>query len=408
MEFKETIRKHLLEIFLVFIALQLGIFALVQNHNNRPQAVGDTLAVIQGREARISPLANDLDKDEKDVLNLAKVSSPRHGTIKRRGNVLVYLPTGNFTGEDSIAYTITDGKKESKPACIVFRIIRNQAPLVRNDKAEVYSGETAVIYALDNDEDKEKDSLFLNETTHPLHGTLTIKGNKILYKAGNSAETADSFYYTVSDGRNISDKALVRITVQKKTSACYPWLSSDIGDVSKPGVIACNSNSMAIQVSGSDIWNNADGFYFIYQLISGNGEINAKVESLEGPHDWTKSGLMIRESLGAASRNAFIGLTTKNGITSQIRPENNEFSENIEGLANIKAPYWIKLSREGDTCRFFTSPDGKSWKKLSSTFLPLPATVYMGMAVTSHDNSRICKTTISQCKLAGKPGVFKP
>lgn len=407
MEVREFFRKHLMKVFIAFIGLQLVIFGFVQSRNHKPVASSDQMEVIEGRSAKVSPLANDRDKDVKDTIRLSSVSQPQHGTLNQKRNILVYTPIKDFAGKDSLSYTITDGKKESEPAWIVFQVIKNQPTATYPDNAVVFGGGSTIIYALDNDSDKEKDSLTIVEATKPMYGEVSISENRLFYTAPNSEITVDSFYYTVSDGKNLSKKTPVKIRIQKKSDACYPWLSMDIGEVSIPGKIVCANNSMTIEAAGTDIWNNSDGFYFAYQMISGDFEISAKVESLEGPHEWTKSGLMLRENLDAGSKNVFIGLTTKNGITTQARPSSRESSENGERKSELKAPYWIKLSREGDSIKVAVSSEGKAWEKMEGGLLPFAENAYVGIAVTSHDNKAICKTIVSNYKLKGKTATFR-
>lgn len=407
MEVREFFRKHLMKVLIAFIGLQLLIFGFVQSRNHKPVAASDHVVVIEGRVAKTSPLANDLDKDEKDTIRLSTVSQPQHGTINQKRNIISYTPNKNFTGKDSLSYTITDGKKESKPAWVVFEVIQNQAPVSNKDRGAVYAGGITVIYALDNDEDKEKDSITITKITKPLFGEAIVLGNNILYTALNASAVADSFYYTVSDGKKFSEKTPVIITIQKKSDPCYPWLSMDIGETSLPGKITCSNSNLRIEASGTDIWNNTDGFHFTYQMLSGDFEISAKVESLEGPHEWTKSGLMLRENLDASSKNVFLGLTTKNGITSQARPNSGDYTENGERKSELKAPYWLKLSREGDSIKLSVSPEGLTWNKMEGGILPFAENVYVGIAVTSHDNTGICKTTVSSINLKGKTATFK-
>jgi regulation of enolase protein 1 (concanavalin A-like superfamily) len=402
MDIKDYFKKHLFAILLVFIAIQLVIFALVQNFNHRPKAVPDRTDVIEDRSEKISPLANDQDKDEEDVLKLASVSKPHHGAVSQKGNSLIYTPAKKYVGTDSLTYTVTDGKKESHPATIVFHVLKNEAPVANKDMASVYSGSLASIYAIDNDEDKEKDSLQIHDVSKPLYGEVIVSNKILYYKTTNGTAVSDSFTYTLSDGYNVSKPATVKITILKKDNPCYPWLLSDIGDVSKPGSAICQGNAITIQASGSDIWNNADGFYFAYQIMNKDCEIVTKVESIEGPHEWTKAGLMIRENLSATSKNVFLGITTKHGITSQARMQTKEFTENGKNKTGVKAPYWIKISRESDVFKFAISADGKTWESLEEGPVDMADNVYVGIAVTSHDNTSTCKTSFSNYSIKGK------
>ncbi|HEX3009240.1 MAG TPA: Ig-like domain-containing protein [Bacteroidales bacterium] len=402
MDIKDYFKKHLFAILLVFIAIQLIIFALVQNFNHKPRAVADSTNVIEDRSTKISPLANDEDKDERDILKLASVSKAHHGSVSRKVNALVYTPAKNFTGTDSLTYTVTDGKKESLPATIVFHVLKNQAPVANNDAVSVYSGGVAAVYAIDNDEDKEKDSLHIHEVNKPKYGDVTVSEKILYYKTTNGTALTDSFTYTISDGHHVSKPATVKINILKKGNPCYPWLLSDIGEVSKPGSVICQGKTMMIQASGSDIWNNADGFYFVYQIMNKDCEIVAKIETIEGINEWTKSGLMIRENLSANSKNVFLGLTTKHGVISQARIHTGESSDHGKNKSELKAPYWIKINREGDIFRFTISADGQKWESLEDGPITMAENVYVGIAVTSHDNSALCKTVLSNLSIKGK------
>ena len=53
--------------------------------------------------------------------------------------------------------------------------------------------------------------------------------------------------------------------------------------------------------SGSDIWERADGFRFVYRALTGDGTVEAQVASLQNTNGWAKAGVMIRESLAAGS-----------------------------------------------------------------------------------------------------------
>src|SRR5206468_12910210 len=49
---------------------------------------------------------------------------------------------------------------------------------------------------------------------------------------------------------------------------------------------------------------------------------------------------------------------------------------------------WLRLRRQGDEFTAYASTNGISWMRYATYALPLPSTVYFGMAVTSHDNTQ--------------------
>src|SRR5262249_15017482 len=98
-----------------------------------------------------------------------------------------------------------------------------------------------------------------------------------------------------------------------------PWLNSDVGAVGAAGSASHSSGVFTVRGSGADIWGNADGFQFVYQPLNGNGQIVARVTAVQNTDPWAKAGGMIRETLAAGSRHAFMALTPGNGLALHRR-----------------------------------------------------------------------------------------
>jgi regulation of enolase protein 1 (concanavalin A-like superfamily) len=92
---------------------------------------------------------------------------------------------------------------------------------------------------------------------------------------------------------------------------------------------------------------------------------------------------MIREALTPGSRNASIFVTPSKGVAFQRRGQTDAASTSTSAAG--AAPRWVKLVREGTRLSAFTSTDGAAWTLVGSDSIPLPATVYVGLAVTSHN-----------------------
>jgi hypothetical protein len=128
-----------------------------------------------------------------------------------------------------------------------------------------------------------------------------------------------------------------------------------------------------------------DGFHFLFQPFSGNGQIVALVSTMSAKSAWAKSGLMFRESLDPGSRHALVCLTIGNGAAFQRRPNTAGESVHTQG-PNVKPPYWLKLVRSGDTLTGFVSPDGINWGTAVGTdTVAIPANLFVGLAVSSHN-----------------------
>lgn len=61
------------------------------------------------------------------------------------------------------------------------------------------------------------------------------------------------------------------------------------------------------------------GFQFVYQPLSGDGSITARVVSETKANSWVKAGVMFRETLAVGSSNAMLEVTPGSGAVMQSR-----------------------------------------------------------------------------------------
>jgi regulation of enolase protein 1 (concanavalin A-like superfamily) len=137
---------------------------------------------------------------------------------------------------------------------------------------------------------------------------------------------------------------------------------------------------------GADIWDRADAFRYVYRTLSGDGVIVARVASLNGSDDWTKAGVMVRASLDANAAHASMFATVGNGLAFQRRPSTGALSTHTSGPSQ-GAPQWVRLVRSGNSVTASVSPDGSQWTVVGTDTVTLPSTVFVGLAVTSHNAS---------------------
>ncbi|TKJ33813.1 MAG: hypothetical protein CEE38_19510 [Planctomycetes bacterium B3_Pla] len=159
--------------------------------------------------------------------------------------------------------------------------------------------------------------------------------------------------------------------------------------------------------SGTDIWSTSDEFHFAYKTLTGPGTIVARVDSIENTHNWAKAGVMIRETLDADSKYAFALVSAASGVAAQNRLDTG-VSATGTTEAGIAAPHWVKLER--DAAGFFTvshSTNGSSWIPVAGSLannIPMVSTVYVGLAVTSHDATATCEAKFSNVTITGTAG----
>jgi hypothetical protein len=182
-----------------------------------------------------------------------------------------------------------------------------------------------------------------------------------------------------------------------------PWRETDIGAVGVAGDSTNSGGAITINGSGSDIWGTADAFHYMYQRLNGNTQIVAKVTGITNTNAWAKAGVMVRDTLAAGSRHASLFLTPSNGVSFQSRDTTGGISVSAT-VAGITAPSWVKLARSGDQFSAYRSPDGVTWTQVGTTrTIDMPPVIYVGLAATSHDNTRVGSASFSNVQLISPP-----
>ncbi|HKX28706.1 MAG TPA: hypothetical protein VJ302_13490 [Blastocatellia bacterium] len=174
-----------------------------------------------------------------------------------------------------------------------------------------------------------------------------------------------------------------------------PWQTRDIGPVKMAGGATYANDAFMIMGGGWDIWGTADQFRYVYQIASGDCEIHARVVSVQNTDLWAKAGVMIRQALSPGSPHAMIVVTptAESGVAFQHRGGAGTVSANAQ-VAGVSAPYWVRMTRSGNTFTAYRSAEGTVWTSMGSVTIPMPESVYIGMAVTSHTDRILCTTTI--------------
>jgi hypothetical protein len=161
------------------------------------------------------------------------------------------------------------------------------------------------------------------------------------------------------------------------------------------------AGTYTMAASGGDIWGTADEFHFAYKQLTGPGTIIAKVESVQETDPWAKAGVMIRNTLEPGSKHAMMVVTPSSGVSFQHRTLTDaESNDTTEG--EITAPYWVKLelTSSGSFIASY-SANGTSWTQLDSVEITMNATLYTGLALTSHNNSATCEAVFSHVSITG-------
>jgi glucose/arabinose dehydrogenase len=175
----------------------------------------------------------------------------------------------------------------------------------------------------------------------------------------------------------------------------------DIGNPALAGSTVRSGDLVTITAGGTDIWNTSDQFHFAHQLRAGDFDVAVRIESVVQSDLYTKTGLMVRESLAANARHV-MALVFPSNAARNNNDGGYEFQYRATTGGGATALYppqpqprvnypdtWLRMKREGDSFIAFSSSDGFTWREYSRTTLVFPEQIYFGLAVTAHTASPV-------------------
>lgn len=229
---------------------------------------------------------------------------------------------------------------------------------------------------------------FGNSAAVDTTASFSVNGTYVLRLTAN-----DSALQTTDD---------IQITVAAAAGGSLPagWLTADIGTVGVAGSSSESAGTFTSAGSGRDISGRLDGFRYTWQnaeYVSGDEMFACQVVSMGSTHPLAKAGAMIRQNISPGSKFAMMAITPTgaqflvrktygpNGIVGGV--------VQVMGMAtNVRAPYWVKVIRSGQTFSGHISEDGDIWTQVGPTVrigfsydtANAKGHCYIGMAVTGH------------------------
>ncbi|MFI7499732.1 alginate lyase family protein [Streptomyces sp. NPDC049687] len=232
-----------------------------------------------------------------------------------------------------------------------------------------------------------------------------------------------TYYYTVT-ATNSTGTSGCSALVSATCGLPAPWSTRDVGDVRIPGAAVFDGERFVLEASGTD-----DAYRLAHLPLRGDGTVTARIV-WPLSSQYAKIGVTVRASLAPDAAHASmliqgLPLHTWSGVwtvrprtgaavsatgstpvppsqqqaltTSASFPISNlgALPESatpleapyVEGAGDgyrLRAPYWVRVTREGRRCTGSISADGMQWTVVGTTDVDdMPHTVYAGLALTS-------------------------
>jgi RHS repeat-associated protein len=262
----------------------------------------------------------------------------------------------------------------------------------------------------------------LSATTGPVGTQVIISGSGFGASQGSSIATLNDLPVTIGLWSDTS----IAVTIPSGTTSGYivvvrgpsmdssnpesfyvtssplpsGWFDLDIGAnrLFKAGSATYSSGVFTVNGSSLATGGSGDGLHFVYQPITADFTIIARITSL---NQFARAGVMIRQTLDSNSPDAVI----------YSNPSGNAFLAEFDYRTSYGGPLaalslgtgslgWVKLIRAADTFTAFYSPDGINWTQVGTTqTIQSTQAVYAGIATTTGGGTGLGTATIDNVSI---------
>ena len=356
--------------------------------NSAPLAKSASVTTVQNTALPITLEASD---SEEDPLVFTILTSPSNGTLTGTAPEFTYTPDAAFTGTDTFTYQVSDGTLTSAIATITINVTpkvsgrENRPPAFKSNpitRAAGFVKEPYKAIALtDSADDPDKgDTITFSKISGPEWLDITPSG-KLNGTPPAGSQGSHRFTIRATDKAGASDETILLIEI-KTAELPLPWDFKALGNSGEKASAVFNARAFTLTAAG-DLSGDADAGSFVWQTLSGDGQITARIRDLDGAGKSTRAGLMIRDSLAANSKQVFIGVNGNDDFRWIRRTRTGDESVMKSTAKGKNSNTWLGLSRRGDTITAYRSDDGKDWTKIGTSQAEFGKNCYIGLYVSS-------------------------
>lgn len=196
--------------------------------------------------------------------------------------------------------------------------------------------------------------------------------------------------------------ATLQVTIPGDSQIPPGWFLQE-APVLKTAELSASNGSITLSSVGK-FTSYSDHYGFLSTQLTGDGSISCRVTALENTHAWARAGVMIRTSQEVNSPYASVNLTAT-GLLRRMSREDEYYASVDTAVAQRQFPYWVKLTRTGNTITYQSHADGAStWNTIATQTIPLGTTPYVGLFVFSNDYNNPATATFDNVQVTGNTG----
>jgi hypothetical protein len=173
-----------------------------------------------------------------------------------------------------------------------------------------------------------------------------------------------------------------------------PWQTVDIGNMAVAGNASITGGLYTVAGAGQ-ISGSADSFRFLYQTLSGDGQIDTRISSVQNTGTAGGIGVMIRESLTGGSEYSLMGIAPNGTFRWQRRTSTGGTTSTTTSSTGTPPNVWARLVRTNGVFYGYNSTNGTSWTLLGSQSITMATNIYVGLAVASGTSNVLNSSTFT-------------
>jgi regulation of enolase protein 1 (concanavalin A-like superfamily) len=199
--------------------------------------------------------------------------------------------------------------------------------------------------------------------------------------------TSISMSATVNAGLAVTstdNSVLSTATFDNVSTTPYPapWLTSDIGSPGSLGRAEFFNSTHTLTGAGT-LGGTTDNYRYVYQTLSGDGSIVARVSVLQNTGTSARVGVMIRDTLSNNSRMASLSVNGSGAWRWQRRTATGGSVSTTNSSSGTAPNLWVRQVRSGNTITASRSTNGTTWATIGSVSVTMAANCYIGLETAS-------------------------
>ena len=189
-------------------------------------------------------------------------------------------------------------------------------------------------------------------------------------------------------------------------SYILPWRKMDlstrsIAKLTYYGNTTLKDSTLTAIGSGSGISGTSDNCQFAFQKLVDDGSIITQISSLTEVNALCQAGLMIRDNLEQNAANVFLSLSAAQGLVFSARDSIGKTTTTVAANSAINSfPYWLQLSRSGNTFTALVSTNRLNWTMVGSKTLKISRLAFAGVVVSSNNINATCMAVFNSTKFS--------